>query len=99
MTTAERNDVARKAMGVACMLIQTSGVNALPPEEQSSLREAVEKFNDFKKGNDPHGEHDFGKIDQKFVDYFWKIDDYGENYKDHGASHRLVLTIMKADEY
>lgn len=100
MTIAERNDGARKAMGVACMAVQTQGVNALPVDEQSKLREAVEKFDTFNENNDPYGEHDFGKIIQNGVDYFWKIDDYGEGYHHQaGITHRLVLTIMRADEY
>lgn len=99
MAIAERNDRARKAMGVACMLVQTIGVNMLPPEEQSRLREAVETFNDFNNDNDPWNEHDFGKISQDGVDYFWKIDDFGQYHKDHGATHHLVLSIMRADEY
>lgn len=96
---AQRNDNARKAMGVECMLVQTIGVENLPPGAQSRLREAVEKFNDFTQDNDPWTEHDFGKIEQDGVDYFWKIDDYGESWKESGATHRLVLTIMKAEEY
>jgi len=99
MTIAERNDIARKSMGVGCMLVQTIGVNALPVEKQSKLREAVEKFDEFNENNDPWHEHDFGKIIQDRVKYFWKIDDYGENYKEHGSTHRLILTIMRADEY
>lgn len=99
MTIAERNDRARKALGVGCMLVQTSGVCALPPETQSRLREAVENFNDFNEENDPWGEHDFGVIELDGERFFWKIDDYGENFREHGATHRLVLTIMRADEY
>jgi len=99
MTVAEKNNIARKAMGVACMLIQTQGVNMLSPEDQSRLREAVENFNDFTEDNDPYQNHDFGKIVQDEVDYFWKIDDYGPDYARHGATHRLILTILRADEY
>lgn len=99
LSKAEKNDAARKALGVGCEFIQTAGVNALPMEEQSALREKVEKFNDFNEDNDPYGEHDFGKIVQNAVDYFWKIDDYGEDYKANGAQHRLVLTLMQAREY
>ena len=96
---AERNDRARKSLGVGCMFLNTMGVGALSDEEQSRLREAVENFDDFNEENDPYNEHDFGKITMDGTNYFWKIDDYGEDYASHGASHRLVLTLMRADEY
>lgn len=99
LSNAEINDNARKSIGVGCMLIQTEGVNALPQKKQSELREAVENFNTFTQDNDPNGEHDFGSIEKNGEKYFWKFDDYGENYKENGATHRLVLTIMRADEY
>jgi hypothetical protein len=97
--TAKLYDNARKSMGMGCMLVQTSGVSALPVSRQAVLRETVERFNTFTEDNDPYGEHDFGKITMDSVDYFWKIDDYGEDYKKNVATHRLVLTIMRADEY
>jgi len=96
---ATTNDNARKSMGLGCMLVQTQGVNALPPEKQSLLREMVEKFNIFTEDNDPYKEHDFGSINLDGVKYFWKIDDYGEDYRANGATRRLVLTIMEAAEY
>lgn len=98
-TIAKRYDHARKALGVGCMLVQTSGVSSLPEAEQSMLREAVEAYSEFGKDNDPYGEHDFGKITQNGVDYFWKIDNYGDEYRQHGLTHPLLLTIMRADEY
>ncbi len=96
---ATTNDNARKSMGLGCMLVQTQGVNALPSDKQSLLREMVEKFDTFNEGNDPYKEHDFGKVVLDGVDYFWKIDDYGTDYRANGANRRLVLTIMRADEY
>jgi len=96
---AQINDNARKSMGIGCMLVQTAGVSNLPSEKQSQLREMVEKFNIFTENNDPYKEHDFGKVTLDNEDYFWKIDDYGEDYKEHGVSRRLVLTIMRTDEY
>jgi len=99
MSKAKFNDQIRKALGVGCMFVQTCGVSGLPPEKQSELREKVEMFDTFTEENDPYGEHDFGKIIQDGVDYFWKIDDYGEDYKEHGATHRNILTLMTASEY
>lgn len=102
---AELNDLARTAMGVASRLIQTPGISALDPADQSAIRELVEKFNDFKPGNDPYGEHDFGAIEHNGNKVFWKIDYYdkalaygSEHPEDPGQTTR-VLTIMLAEEY
>lgn len=97
--TATINDQVRKALGIGCMFVQTAGVSALPDDKQSALREALEKYNTFTPDNDPYGEHDFGKIEQNGDSFFWKIDDYGDQYKENGATHRLVLTLMRSDEY
>src|SRR5215475_8056743 len=71
---AELNDLARKAMGVACRAYQTCGISALPAEDQSAIREKVETFNAFTPDNDPYGEHDFGAFDHNGEKIFWKID-------------------------
>ncbi len=102
---AELNDLCRKSFGVTCRLVQTFGINALPEEDQSQIREKVEKFNDFNEDNDPYGEHDFGAIDHNGQKIFWKIDYYdldlkygSEDPADPGQTAR-VLTIMLANEY
>lgn len=59
-------------MAVACRLVQTPGVSALPPEEQSAIREKVERFSEFTPDNDPHGEHDFGAFEHTGERIFWK---------------------------
>ncbi|AXK79689.1 DUF3768 domain-containing protein [Pseudolabrys taiwanensis] len=53
----------------------------------------------------PHGEHDFGVIEQAGVCYFWKIDYYDLLHRyalpdavDPTATHR-GLTITRADGY
>jgi hypothetical protein len=102
---AQLNDLARKAMGVACRAVQTRGISALSPADQSAIREAIEKFEGFHDGNDPHGEHDFGAIEHNGQRIFWKIDYYDRNFEfgsehpeDPGQTERL-LTIMLAEEY
>ena len=50
---AQLNDLCRTAMGVAGKLMQTEGINALPPQVQSAIREKVETFNAFTPDNDP----------------------------------------------
>ena len=41
---AELNDLCRTAMGIAGRLVQTKGICALPPEDQSAIREQVERL-------------------------------------------------------
>ena len=51
LTRAERiarlNDLARRAMGIACVVVATEGIRALPEADQSRLRELVETFDAF----------------------------------------------------
>lgn len=105
MTITELNDNARKALGVGCTLVQTSGINALDAETQSAIRERVERFSDFTADNDPYGEHDFGAFNYAGNRIFWKIDyydrelKYGSTDPANPAITRRVLTIMLAEEY
>lgn len=102
---AELNDLARTAMGVASRVVQTQGINALPPALQSTIRERVETFAEFTKGNDPYGERDFGSFEVERVNVFWKIDYYDPQMEMHSedpadpSKTRRVLTIMLASEY
>ena len=58
------NDLARKAMGVACTAVATVGFRSLPEADQSCVRELIETFDAFDEDNDPHSERDFGTIYQ-----------------------------------
>lgn len=69
---ARLNDLARRAMGIACVVVATEGIRALPEADQSRLRELVETFDAFTPDNDPYGERDFGSIYQG-VDGVWSI--------------------------
>ena len=102
---AELNDLCRTAMGIAGRLVQTAGICALPPQEQSAIREKVETFDAFTPDNDPHKERDFGAFEHKGERIFWKIDYYdttltkgSEDPSDPKQTVR-VLTIMLASEY
>jgi hypothetical protein len=98
LTRAERiarlNDLARRAMGIACVVVATEGIRALPEDDQSRLRELVEIFDAFTLDNDPYGERDFGAIYQGLdgvwstlrpadvaVTVFWKIDAYDRDLR------------------
>lgn len=102
---ARLNDLCRTAMGVAGKLVQTQGISALPPAEQSAIRQKVETFSDFGEGNDPYGERDFGAFEHNGQRVFWKIDYYAPDLM-HGSENPAdprqtvrVLTIMLAHEY
>lgn len=102
---ATLNDLCRTAMGVAGRLVQSHGICAMSPAEQSAIREKVECFDAFTPENDPHAEHDFGSFEHAGVWIFWKIDYYdrtlsagSEDPSDPCQTVR-VLTIMLASEY
>lgn len=92
---ARLNDLARRAMGVACTAVATAGFRSLPEADQSQLRELIETFDAFTEDNDLHGERDFGTIYQlrdgswtterprsqedERERVFWKLDYYDRN--------------------
>lgn len=61
---ARLNDLARRAMGVACTVVATVGFRSLSEADQSCVRELIETFDAFTEDNDPHGERDFGCVYQ-----------------------------------
>ena len=81
----------------------TAGVEAMPNEQRRSLLAKVRAFDVFTEDNDPHGEHDFGAVDEGGVRYFWKVDcydratEFGSPDPDHPrADHharRRILTL------
>jgi hypothetical protein len=86
-------------------VMMTRGVQGLADDERSLLFQAVREFNDFSGGNDPHGEHDFGRVMVAGQGYFWKIDYYDGDLQylspdpaDAAVTTR-VITIMREDEY
>ena len=108
VTTAERiralNDAFRRTF-VGGMVMITAGVEAMPVDQRRSLLQKVRAFDAFTDDNDPHGEHDFGAVDEGGVRCFWKIDYYdratemGSPDPADPAVTTRVLTIMRADEY
>ena len=108
VTTAERiralNDAFRRTF-VGGMLMITAGVEAMPVEQRRSLLAKVRSFEAFGEDNDPHGEHDFGAVDEGGVRYFWKVEyydratEFGSPDPTDPALTTRVLTIVRADEY
>lgn len=86
-------------------VMTTPGINELPEDTQLAIFRAVSDFDAFTEENDPHGEHDFGKITVNGHDCFWKID-YYDNRMEFGSEDpsnpdvtTRVLTIMRTYEY
>jgi len=83
----------------------TRGVMDLPDDARAQVILNVAQFSDFKKSNDPYGEHDFGAFDLAGDRFFWKIDyydksmDFGADDPSDEKNTTRVLTIMLADEY
>jgi hypothetical protein len=97
------NDRMRTAYGMYGRWVVTQGFQALTTEQQSQVRETIETFTDFTPGNDPYGEHDFGKLTVDGIDIFWKIDYYDPTFSmgldPSDPNVRRVLTIMLANEW
>ena len=86
-------------------IIFTSGIAALPVDDQAEILDRVRTFDAFSPDNDPYGEHDFGAFEYNAQRIFWKIDCYDKEYRygspdpaDPYVTNR-VLTIMLAGEY
>jgi hypothetical protein len=105
--TLRRNFAAAPHVVPGCFkVLITQGAGALEQEAFAALIDKVERFDAFTTGNDPHGEHDFGAVEQDGVQYFWKIDYYGNAAMDEASADPAdpaltcrLLTIMRADEY
>jgi hypothetical protein len=88
------------------VVVATSGVKSLCSTLLFEILCDVKAFKNFTKSNDPHGEHDFGAINNPIAGkIFWKIDYYdlsmqynSEDAADENKTTR-VLTIMLAEEY
>jgi hypothetical protein len=100
----ELNDAFRRPFFGGVVLL-TAGIEALGAEQRRFLVARIRAFDAFDGDNDPHGEHDFGVVDEAGVRCFWKIDYFDREMEmlspdpaDPDVTTR-VLTIMLADEY
>ena len=89
---ALNDDFRRTFVGGAVMI--TAGVEAMPVEQRRSLLAKVRAFDAFTDDNDPHGEHDFGAIDEGGIRCSMHSPDAA-----NPAVTTRVLTVMRADEY
>src|ERR1044072_4956268 len=100
----ELNDTFRRTFQGG-RVMQTSGFAALPDPLKQNIIAAIQAFDAFDTGNDPHGEHDFCSVEVEGVTAFWKVDYYNIDERflsdDPGdpAITKRVATIMLASEY
>jgi hypothetical protein len=110
---AAANDAYRRRLAVLDVFangrrdgrtVMTSGIAQLPERQQLAILRAVAAFDVFTLDNDPHGEHDFGRIEVDGLCIFWKFDYYDSAAMEYGAEQPAIscyrlLTIMLAEEY
>lgn len=98
------NDGLRK-YGVGGRWMMTQGVSQMDKATLRCLVIAVREFSDFNGDNDPHGEHDFGKVEVAESAFFWKIDYYnltmdgGSDDPSNPSVTQRILTVMHSWEY
>ncbi|CDZ44272.1 DUF3768 domain-containing protein [Neorhizobium galegae] len=102
--TSDLNDRLRETFSGGRVML-TRGVQGLPDDERGQLLRAVREFDAFDAANDPHAEHDFGRVLVAGHGYFWKIDYFDSDLQylspdpaDEAVTTR-VMTIMREDEY
>jgi hypothetical protein len=98
------NDAFRRTFVGGAVMV-TQGVEAMPLDQRRSLLEKIRSFDAFSEDNNPHGENDFGSVDESGVRCFFKIDYYDRKTElgspdpaDPAVTTR-VMTVMRADEY
>ena len=105
---ADLNDLLRLTFGTNPKhgrVLITSGIEALSQDQRGHILVMVRHFDDFTHDNDPHLEHDFGKVIYDGIECFWKIDYYAKDLQSgspdpaDAAVTERVLTIMLTNEY
>jgi hypothetical protein len=103
-TIRDLNDAFRRTF-VGGAVVITSGVEAMSVDQRQSILAKIRSFDTFTTDNDPHGEHDFGAVEERNVRCFWKIDYFDRAMIAHSPDAAdpsvttRVLTIMLAEEY
>jgi hypothetical protein len=98
------NDQARQSF-LDCRVHITRGISSLTPSMVQQVLGAVQAFNRFDAGNDPYGEHDFGKVAVAGHEVFWQFAYYDLDLEmasldpAEASITARVLTIMLAEEY
>ena len=90
----ELNDRFRTTFSGGIVTV-TQGVDALSPEVKAEVLQRVRLFDQFDRGNDPHGEHDFGSFDIAGQTFFFKVDYYDRDM-DGGSEDPAEPTRRRA---
>ena len=109
-TIAMQNDRFRRDLVNGSSIIPgrymlTRGISSLDDSSIARILHQVATFSAFTAGNDPYGEHDFGRVEFGNHTIFWKIDYYDNDYlmgspcKTDTSVTKRVLTVMLASEY
>jgi hypothetical protein len=98
------NDAFRRSFGGGTVVV-TAGFESLSGDRRPTILARIRAFDQFNEDNDPHGEHDFGLIEESDVRCLWKIDYYDSDMElmspdpaDPFVTTR-VLIVMLAEEY
>jgi len=87
------------------LVVITSGVDALSIAVKQRIIERVKTFDAFTPDNDPHGEHDFGTIEEAGHAIYFKIDYYdrtmsfGSDEPWNPQKTLRVMTLLLSEEY
>jgi hypothetical protein len=103
------NDAFRRTF-IGGAVVITPGVEAMAADQRQSILAKVRAFEAFTADNDPHGEHDFGAVEERNVRCFWKIDYHlgddrpfprrRRSLGDHpGAHHQARRGILTASAF
>lgn len=102
--TRELNDKLRQRHQGGRVLM-TPGICDLPVGTVARILIAIRDFTDFDQRNDPHQEHDFGRVVVDDHEIFWKIDYYGIDLESGSPDPSddtitcRVITVLLASEY
>lgn len=88
------NDALRKH-GLGGEIYATASVMALGFDVLKHVANEVAKFDDFNTNNDPHGEHDFGRVQVGDIKVWFKIDYYSDASKQYGAEDPSDPTTVR----
>ena len=107
-TIAKLNDEFRRAIfnQPPGHVVMTQSLRAVFQQEAIiQILTKIRDYDDFHKGNDPYGEHDFGAFDQDEERILWKIDYYDQNLE-FGSENpadptitKRVMTIMQPQDW
>ncbi len=101
---ARLNDELRRTFGTG-RVVMTVGFDGLVGNTWIKAIKAIRNYSAFTPDNDPHREHDFGRLEVDGIAVIWKIDYYDLTLTHHSpdpadrAVTRRVLTMMLAEEY